>query len=362
MKSRFTPEPITNNIFDRIEIEDSVWKQIKQEHLQSLIENLVKIIEHFYVNSILNGDSFNSRNIRSAKGKHTYKIRVSKADRIAFRITTDKDNTILTISRIFDHAEGERLHKKIHKFKRLVNLEVLKLTESSINQEDILEIPNSDFYNSPFKRVWSYQDVQRFLKREDAELMWMLSDEQNSYLNKDGPILLKGTAGSGKTLVALCRLIATEDCNRPNRLYLTLTSGLKEYAQKSFSDLVETDQYPEFMTIEEVCLKIIEAKNLNAKEKYTKLKKMDFLSFSNLSFVKRACSQARVAPFVIWEEIRSVLKQLENQNELRQQYMQLEQDKNIVDVTLKVYLKYCAYLKKNVSVSENNEEIRIRAL
>jgi hypothetical protein len=62
--------------------------------------------------------------------------------------------------------------------------------------------------------------------------------------------------------------------------------------------------------------------------------------------VKRACSQARVAPFVIWEEIRSVLKQLENQNELRQQYMQLEQDKNIVDVTLKVYLKYCAYLKR----------------
>ncbi|MGI0479151.1 hypothetical protein ACN4EE_00005 [Geminocystis sp. CENA526] len=287
-----------NHCFKHIFLEEKLYQYIYREQQYNFIEKLVEKIEVFYLNSLKRGKSY-SNIIRSVQGKNIYKIRYSPSERLPFKIYENDDLELcLILGNIQNHEEGIKLHQREYKF-----TESQELIENDLtNTEDIFLSPY-EYEFSYIGRIWSQEEEQRLQQNVKAELLRVLNKAQQSFLEQSGPILLRGTAGSGKTTVSIYRLLKSSTINK---IYVTYTSGLKEYAKQIFNSLtVGLELNPiEFITVEELLLSIIAGSH-----SFTPSQKMTFEIFKSLSFIEKAVQQHKIEPYIIWEEIRGVLKQ-----------------------------------------------------
>jgi tetratricopeptide (TPR) repeat protein len=138
-------------------------------------------------------------------------------------------------------------------------------------------------------------EFQRLLDEGGEELELKLSREQYEILRSPGPVLLAGSAGSGKTTVSIHRLAAAPS----TALYLSYSPALVQHARKLYRDL--------------------------AAARGAEARPANFFAFAELyrSFVKEPetremteilfhewfrKSGKALDPALVWEELRSILK------------------------------------------------------
>lgn len=325
--------------FQEVKIEEELWLLLKAGRFEQKIAKLVEIISNYYYNSILGGKD--STHIIKKVAGECYKIRLSQAYRLAFKITEENGKSFLWLSKILTHSQGNQLHKQGYQFLEGELLNYAPLREV-LESDSFLDITphHESFAFSTINRVWSPEEEKRLLRNVNCDLRRALNKAQETFLNEEGPILLKGAAGSGKTTVALYRLIKS---SAKKKLYVTLTKSLKYFAQECFKNLTdELDvEIPEFLTIEELCLKLI-----NSGNGFKPGKKMSFELFKELSFVKEAFQKTGIDSYILWEEIRAIVKQSSTKI-TRNNYPSFQQNKKVIETVLSIYNEYAQYLSIN---------------
>ncbi len=146
-------------------------------------------------------------------------------------------------------------------------------------------------------------EFQRLMDSGSSELELKLSAEQYDVLRAPGPILLAGSAGSGKTTVSIHRLAeAAAQPSRPSAIYLSYSPWLTEYAEALYSGLLasrgaETGvAKPKFVTMTNLYREL--TPDLASKEL------VPLAAFENW-FAK---SGAKLDLGLVGEELRSILK------------------------------------------------------
>ncbi len=146
---------------------------------------------------------------------------------------------------------------------------------------------------------------QRLLDNEDfRDLELKLSREQAEAVQTPGPVLLRGTAGSGKTTVGVYRLARTlAAAPRTRALYVTYSNSLRAYAEQLFRDLLiarrleAPERPPEFLTFPELYQRLAGGAGSGA----------ELLRFPLFERWYAGLFRRHDAALV-WEEIRGIIK------------------------------------------------------
>ncbi len=199
------------------------------------------------------------------------------------------------------HSEGARIN----------NLSELDAS-AYCKEEELARESEPQWWYELNERNW-----QRILEgRPNSELELWLDPDEKTALDKRLPVLLSGTAGSGKTTVSIYLLLRkyleSWQSGIPVRLlYVTYNEGLKRYARNLFKGLLLKDELEGqegvldnlFRTYRELCLELL--KNHPEIDKFRK--ESQEMTFPGC--YKQLQGKARqMDPTLIWEEIRSIIK------------------------------------------------------
>ena len=140
------------------------------------------------------------------------------------------------------------------------------------------------------------QEFQRLFDEGGDELELKLSREQYRILASPGPLLLAGSAGSGKTAISVHRLAAAPS----SALYLSYSPALVERARRLYSDLTAArgtgaGRQPDFYTFAELYRSLAKAPET---PEMTEPLFREWFRRSGRS----------LDPALVWEELRSILK------------------------------------------------------
>ena len=270
-------------------------------------------------------------NIRSIQGDGAYKIRFHDGQRIPFLISDQNGQVTLKLGHILSHQEGEKLHTSIYKFTEQCEIWQLEIITTPEAQK-----PSYTF--SPICRLWRDEDRTRLIDNVNAELRLALNTTQTKFLEQDGPIFLKGTAGSGKTTITIYRLAASQ---ANQKIYITYTPYLKKYAESTFASIKgkEFSGQVKFSTVEEICLELVAGTG-----RFTPENKMTFDLFKKLNFVQECYLQHKINAYILWEEIRGVIKQAETTPTITE-YKKQAGDNKVAKAVGSIYQKYLNYLE-----------------
>lgn len=256
---------------------------------------------------------------------HTRKVlfeaRVSKGDRILFTLGKYLDTSAVYVWALLKHDDVDRkarigmpgnapfLDFPTSTEEHIDNLYLDSVREPWHTQEGEEDKVESDY--GPQKwNVLDDEEWERALaaeKSEELEYHLFLSREQYSVLERNPPLLVSGTAGSGKTTIALYYLSKKEYLGGP-RLFTTYSPYLRDFAAKLYRGLVKGNllddrpPYPEFLTIEEAQRRFIPASSPLADA--TKLVGLGEFR----SIVAANPLSKKFDPELLWEEIRSIIK------------------------------------------------------
>ncbi len=261
------------------------------------------------------------KKLKGASNKVIFEARINKGDRLIFTLGRDGRRTCIYIWALIHH---DAISKKAHTIlpdnapflhfdalseETMEELIIDSLHEEAFSQESIEQKVLEDYGPQKWMNIGD-TELQRFLGNNNPdffELFLYLTDEQQDVLALPPPILLSGTAGSGKTTLAVYYLLkGTYSTDRV--LFVTCSQFLKEYSQKLYkgltihSSLEEKSGKVDFYMLKELILEILEAKGI-----YPDLKnEVDLKGFIEI-FNRHSLSKKYDAELV-WEEIRSIIK------------------------------------------------------
>jgi tetratricopeptide (TPR) repeat protein len=186
------------------------------------------------------------------------------------------------------------------------------LGESCFTQEAITKKVSDDSGSQKWHKLDTaeWQRIEMYTK-DDFELFLYMTPQQIQVLKSVPPILLSGTAGSGKTTIGVYYLLKTS-LGRYKKLFITYNKFLKNSAERLYNGLINSDKRyseflpPQFFTYKEFCLSVAEANN-----KYFNIdNEVDLEKFMSLirSSGRQAVNTAKYDIPLIWEEIRSIIK------------------------------------------------------
>jgi len=153
-------------------------------------------------------------------------------------------------------------------------------------------------------------EFQRRMDGAEGELELKLTGEQYEVLRAPGPVLLAGSAGSGKTVIAVHRLAAeaghrAAGAARERALYLSASPALAAHARDLYRGLVAARggdpdlDPPDFFSFEDLYRSLVPA-DLRRQQALP----MDEIRFEG--WFRRAGRP--LDPALVWEELRSILK------------------------------------------------------
>ncbi|HVG11017.1 MAG TPA: hypothetical protein VNM67_25155, partial [Thermoanaerobaculia bacterium] len=140
------------------------------------------------------------------------------------------------------------------------------------------------------------QEFQRLFDEGGDELELKLSREQYRILASPGPLLVAGSAGSGKTAISVHRLAAAPS----SALYLSYSPALVEHARRLYSDIAAArgagaGRKPDFFTFSDLYRSFA--------------KEPEILEMTEPLFQEWFRRAGRpLDPALVWEELRSILK------------------------------------------------------
>ncbi|BAY88189.1 MULTISPECIES: UvrD-helicase domain-containing protein [unclassified Tolypothrix] len=179
--------------------------------------------------------------------------------------------------------------------------EDLDLTKLSDNKDELLG-------NIQWLIIDSPEDWQRAIINQDVDLQFKLTPEEYALSTINEDILLKGSAGTGKTTVAIYRLLNDYRLypQSSKRLYVAYNPLLVNNAKEQFYQLLGTNN-PEvtslfqFKTLRDLCLEILELTG----QSYSPEDEVNFHIFEKIYLHKE---RQKYPTALVWNEIRSIIK------------------------------------------------------
>ena len=289
--------------------------------------------------------------IKKLKGlskKVIFEARLTRSRRILFTLGKYNKKTVIYVWGIVDHDDISDKARNILpdnapflSFEPEIledhpDLYIDDLKEHYFSQESIEERADDDC--GPQKwLVLSNEEWNRLLLKgdpENFEIFLLLTSEQRAILENRPPILLSGTAGSGKTTISVYYLLRKEFI-RKRRLFLTYSPFLKRFSERIYSGLVKnTDLEYSFTGISDSGIPESARKELTSQENGStgvdSASGPDFFTFRELlqkifeSFGQFSGNSTGLVEFedifrnhklykkydteLVWEEIRSIIK------------------------------------------------------
>lgn len=151
-----------------------------------------------------------------------------------------------------------------------------------------------------WQRIHSYTN-------DDFELPLYLTPEQRDTLESPPPVLVSGTAGSGKTMLAVYYLLKSE-LNRMKKIFITYNPSLKNFAERLCKGLLNKAEgsqeflIPDFFVFKQFLLDIAQRFGRS----FLSEKEVDFNGFARM-FVSHPLHK-KFDSALVWEEIRSIIK------------------------------------------------------
>ncbi len=360
-----------NGFFDNIYIHDNLWEYIKtKEKLKKRLSYLINRIEFNY----LNENHVQKKNAKRLK--NSYKIYWNDKFRLLYDINNQDNIITVRLYEIVNHTHGEILHK--HNYNKQLDdmLDISEFKDDSIYIEETIDDHEEKIYY-PLFREWTPLD-EEYLVDTRADLPWMLVPEQKNIVGIKGPVLLKGSAGSGKTTISIYRLLQYHQYNKMGRnIYLTYTPHLKKYAKEIYDSLLRNnhEEVSEFYTLEEKFRDILGENSKKFKEE----DKLTFLYFREIPFLKAVSKKYNLE--MLWEEFRGVIKGAFQQSELEKgalsfdEYLEIPSKQSLIksdkEHIYELFTKYENHkinkgywddldlvIEVNRKIKENNEQIQ----
>jgi len=260
-----------------------------------------------------------------ASAKTIFEGRLDKGNRIIFTLGRDEHpeekNTLLVyVWGIVVHNEISKKAKNIlpdnvpfihfKPFREEMSEELYfdKLDQEDITQESITKKVSDDSGSQKWYPLnegeWSR--VQLYNK-DDFELYLQLTPAQSEILRTPPPIMLSGTAGSGKTTLSVYYLHKSS-LGHLDKLFVTYNKFLKNMAERLYRGLINSSpnadkiNEPKFYTYKNLCLEIAEKFN----RAYQSESEVDYYKFCTI--VRPHSLSSKYDMPLIWEEIRSIIK------------------------------------------------------
>ncbi len=143
--------------------------------------------------------------------------------------------------------------------------------------------------------------------KDEFEIFLYLTKEQKALLEKRPPLLLSGTAGSGKTTLGVYYLLLPFLAGK-RKLFVTYSRHLRNHAERLYRGLCnsiaagEKAIPPEFLTFKELCLRLVP----KGDTRFRSDREIDAFSF--LPVYRRHKFAEKYDSALVWEEIRSIIK------------------------------------------------------
>jgi hypothetical protein len=207
-----------------------------------------------------------------------YRAKLDEKNRLLFKFAKFEDKTYILVLEVILNHEYEK-----SKFLRGAEIEENKITHvnkfSEISTEDIKELP---FVNKKYKHFYMLDKILSF------------DDFQEDVYQSSTPLVIIGSAGSGKTVLTLEKLKQLHG----NIAYISLSPYLVENAEKIYysNNYNNPNQEVEFLSFHEYL------------ESIKKISKIE-INFKNFErwFYKHLTNSKVKEPFRIYEEFKGVL-------------------------------------------------------
>ena len=235
------------------------------------------------------------------------KLRLSGSKRVVARIVQTESEKHVYLSRPLSHEEGERLHNDISYIDSLFSGKDRFLSLSKELRKPRFS-EETKHTSHAFKEGFDVNSIYSSLEGELGEIPYSLDHTQLEKCLEDGPVLVSGSAGSGKTTIGIYRLLAPlitdETYSSPERAYITYTETLKSSAEAEFKKLSKRNKSNNsdvvFLTIDDLCREIV-----GDSYEYKESKRAGYQQFKRyLKDQRNHTSQ----PLKAFEEYRGVLR------------------------------------------------------
>ncbi|MDJ0555567.1 MAG: tetratricopeptide repeat protein [Microcoleaceae cyanobacterium MO_207.B10] len=191
------------------------------------------------------------------------------------------------------------------------NIELVQANELETSYDFIDELLG----NIGWRVLESETEWQKAIIEQDTDLPLKLTPEEYELAKISGNLLLNGSAGTGKTTVALYRLLQSKLNHKLGKsLYIASNHLLVNNAEEQFYRIVEDIQLPENITSPSNCQRF-EFKNLRnlcleiANKFEVRYYPQDEVNYQVFSEMYKAHPKKKQYPSVlVWEEIRSIIK------------------------------------------------------
>lgn len=210
--------------------------------------------------------------IRKVKGTNIFKFRVNNGDRILFSFIKERGEEDIVFLRYCNHDEQIRKAYEIDQ-----NVLKVNTVDFEPQLEEYIEDEADENFTSIHVKSYMRHDLVDLSKLltivlED-EYIGLLVDENNEdfiyYLSEDQykcieivekPIMLSGCAGSGKSMVAIRKLLLCNE-NEEGLGYFSCNRLLVEKSKEYFNKFKKEEQYADFYSINDFCLQYLDVRH-----------------------------------------------------------------------------------------------------
>ncbi len=262
------------------------------------------------------------KKLKGVSDKVIFEARLSRSDRILFTLGRHRRGTAVYIWGVYGHddvtaaarkafpANAPFLEFEPEAREDYPEISVDDLPAAYFTMEDI-EAKSSEDCGPQKWLVLNDEQWRRILLSSEADsidLFLFLTSEQEKVLRRDPPVLLAGTAGSGKTTIAVYYLLRKEFLDK-RRIFLTYSPYLKRFSEQIYDSLAkhadagETQaRRPDFFVFRDLLADILRSHG----RRYEREAEVGLREFTQIFRNHRLHRQ--YDPVLVWEEIRSIVK------------------------------------------------------
>ena len=279
--------------------------------LNDIIKTIHSLAEDIAETNQINQNVIKKYNIdKITSTKDVFKFYLPEGYRCLFRYQNFDDEifegeSVIVLYEIVDHDSQGKKGRNL----------VLETDSSTFTKVETLENETNDLFDDGIQNKFmhkihipthiSFDDFLAHFQHPDKQTLYPLSENQRKALDDQGPILLLGCAGSGKTLVLISRALK-ESQHGGRQGYFTFTKMLQESASKiyhKYQDAKGIDGEVEFFVIKDFMLDqlgILETQYFSF-ERY-------LYWYQQNRFDQKYKWLRDVGPIDLWIEIRGLIK------------------------------------------------------
>lgn len=326
--------------------------------------------------------------VKRLKGfpKRVWEARVSRADRLLFLIAPATHESSGATGSLYvldyvDHDHVTRVRRRDLSASSYLSL-VLEQAQQPENVEE-----EFDSCSNAQLEEWTHEEAQsgaatqylrayaqHFVATEeeignlpDTERELWLTEEQMAVVTAAGHCVVSGTAGSGKTTMAVQRLLADAGSSQP-KLYLTYNPWLVEYARDLFQRLLPEEEREalkgvvHFKTVQQITREFLGP----ALENFPEEGEVHFADFQ----LPYQAWNRQIPSATAWSEIRSIIKgacldpkrdllELKEYRELgKSRSAYLHQDREVIHKLAQQYQRWLKEKKRYDEIDLSRQAVR----